>query len=239
MTLKIQHKRSAVKAKAPQPTDLEYGEIAVNYETSDPCIYIKDSANTIRRIGAKSGASVTTSDTAPASPSAGDLWYDSVSGRIYVYYNDGNSSQWVDTSPQGGGGGGTGSSITQGDTAPASPKDGDLWYDSVGGRTYVYYKDPNGSQWVDIAPQGGGGGGGGGTVSSIVQGNTSASVVDTGSDGKFVVTTEGTARMSVKASGIINFSNVPQYTDNASAMAGGLVPGDLFKNIAGILVIAS
>ena len=184
MTLKIQHKRSAVKAKAPQPTDLEYGEIAVNYETSDPCIYIKDSANTIRRIG----ASVTTSDTAPVSPS-----------------------------------------------------DGDLWYDSVGGRTYVYYQDPNGSQWVDSAPQGGGGGGGGGggTVSSIVQGNTSAKVVDTGSDGSFVVTTEGTAKMTVKASGIINFTNVPQYTDNASAMAGGLVPGDLFRNIAGILVIVS
>jgi hypothetical protein len=181
MTLKIQHKRSAVKGKAPQPTDLEYGEIAVNYETSAPCIYIKDSANTIRRIG---GASVTTSDT-----------------------------------------------------APVSPDDGHLWYDSVGGRTYVYYQDPTGGQWVDMAPQGGGDGGG--TSPSIAQGNTSAEVIDTGTDGRFVVKTEGTAQMTIKSSGIINFTNVPQFTDNASALAGGLVPGDLFKNIAGILVIAS
>lgn len=53
-----------------------------------------------------------------------------------------------------------GASVTTSDTAPSSPSDGDLWYDSVGGRTYVYYQDPNGSQWVDASPQGGGGTGG-------------------------------------------------------------------------------
>jgi hypothetical protein len=110
------------------------------------------------------GASVVVSDSAPGSPSAGDLWYDSSTssggGRLYVYYDDGNSSQWVDAAPQGGGGGGT--SVTVSDTAPASPTAGDLWYDSStssgGGRTYVYYNDGNSSQWVDAAPQGGGGG---------------------------------------------------------------------------------
>ena len=45
------------------------------------------------------GASVTTSDTAPASPSDGDLWYRSTDGRTYVYYDDGNTSQWVDANP--------------------------------------------------------------------------------------------------------------------------------------------
>jgi len=53
---------------------------------------------------AASGANVTTSDTAPTNPKAGDLWYDSTGGRTYVYYNDGNTSQWVDAAPQGGGG---------------------------------------------------------------------------------------------------------------------------------------
>ena len=85
MTLKIQHKRSAVKAKAPQPTDLEYGEIAVNYEASDPCIYIKDSANTIRRIGDQPGAlvfqgSVAPTSVAPASPRKGDVYVMSAAG---------------------------------------------------------------------------------------------------------------------------------------------------------------
>ena len=51
MTIKIQHKRSAVASKAPLPTDLEYGEIAVNYEATDPALYVKDSADSIRKIG--------------------------------------------------------------------------------------------------------------------------------------------------------------------------------------------
>ena len=35
------------------------------------------------------------SDTAPASPQVGQLWFDSKGGQLYVWYNDGNSSQWV------------------------------------------------------------------------------------------------------------------------------------------------
>ncbi len=37
----------------------------------------------------------------PASPTAGQLWWDSDSGRLYIFYNDGNTSQWVEavTSP--------------------------------------------------------------------------------------------------------------------------------------------
>ena len=42
-----------------------------------------------------SGATVTASDTAPVSPDEGDLWFDSTTTQMYVYYNDGSSSQWV------------------------------------------------------------------------------------------------------------------------------------------------
>ena len=35
------------------------------------------------------------SATPPASSTPGMLWFDSVGGQTYVYYNDGNSSQWV------------------------------------------------------------------------------------------------------------------------------------------------
>ena len=41
---------------------------------------------------------VTISDTAPASPAVGALWWDSVGGQLYTFYNDGNSSQWVTAS---------------------------------------------------------------------------------------------------------------------------------------------
>lgn len=41
------------------------------------------------------GSSVTTSATAPVSPTAGNQWYDTTTGIIYTYVNDGTSSQWV------------------------------------------------------------------------------------------------------------------------------------------------
>ena len=50
--------------------------------------------------GGGGGANVTISDTIPAgTPSAGDLWWESDSGRLKVYYTDVDSSQWVDVSP--------------------------------------------------------------------------------------------------------------------------------------------
>ena len=41
----------------------------------------------------------TISSSSPTSPVNGDTWYDAVSGRIFVYYTDVDSSQWVDASP--------------------------------------------------------------------------------------------------------------------------------------------
>lgn len=42
-------------------------------------------------------AGVTSGDTAPTDPGEGDLWWDSVSGRLFVFYNT-----WVDASPVDG-----------------------------------------------------------------------------------------------------------------------------------------
>ena len=41
-------------------------------------------------------AGLTIGTSAPGSPSAGDMWWDSDSGLFLTYYNDGNSSQWVE-----------------------------------------------------------------------------------------------------------------------------------------------
>jgi hypothetical protein len=41
------------------------------------------------------GSGIIVSDTPPASPTAGALWWESDTGTLYVYYNDGSSSQWV------------------------------------------------------------------------------------------------------------------------------------------------
>ena len=45
------------------------------------------------------GATVTTDDSAPGSPSDGDLWWKSDEGRLKIYYQDTDSSQWVDAFP--------------------------------------------------------------------------------------------------------------------------------------------
>lgn len=53
--------------------------------------------------GGSSGASVTLSDTPPSNPSEGDLWWDTVGGQLYVWYDDGDSQQWAATSTGSGG----------------------------------------------------------------------------------------------------------------------------------------
>ena len=42
------------------------------------------------------GASLTVSETAPSSPEAGNLWFESDTGNTLVYYTDANTSQWVE-----------------------------------------------------------------------------------------------------------------------------------------------
>lgn len=60
--MKIQLKRSNVLenglAKAPNSEQMEYGEVAVNYNSTDPAMFIKDSANGIIRISNLNGAAV-------------------------------------------------------------------------------------------------------------------------------------------------------------------------------------
>ena len=109
--MKIQLKRSNVlqsgAAKEPTASQLEYGELAINYNNSDPAIFLKDSNNNIIRIsgvgniaddGLTNVPDGTTPPTNPA-PEAGNLWYNSDEGRLYIYYVDANTSQWVDASP--------------------------------------------------------------------------------------------------------------------------------------------
>jgi hypothetical protein len=71
---------------------------------------------------------------------------------------------------------------------PASPTNGQTF--TSGSVTYTY----DGTKWTAVAA-------GGGATDIISEGNTSAEVIDTGSDGRFVVTTEGTERLRVDSSG--------------------------------------
>ena len=50
---------------------------------------------TIASNGTISSKGAEVSDSAPSSPSNGALWFDSTNLKLYVYYNDGSSAQWV------------------------------------------------------------------------------------------------------------------------------------------------
>ena len=49
-----------------------------------------------------SGASIVVGDTPPASPNPNELWWDSAGTQLYIWYNDGTSSQWVPATNQNG-----------------------------------------------------------------------------------------------------------------------------------------
>ena len=88
--------------------------------------------NVIVGSGSSTGsASLTVSNTAPASPSDGNLWYDSSDGFIYVYVQDPDSAQWVQ--PIAGISGPGASSVNVDALAPSSNLTG-----HVGNVTFTY-----------------------------------------------------------------------------------------------------
>jgi hypothetical protein len=108
---------------------------------------------------------VTSSDTAPSSANAGDLWFNSSNLQLYVYYSDGSSSQWVKTNPSGSG---ATHAVAVQNTQPSNPSAGDLWFDTDNVVLYVYYSDGSSNQWVGVSQIGSSGGGSGGGASVSV-----------------------------------------------------------------------
>lgn len=101
------------------PTSLEVGELAINY--ADGKIYYKNSSNVIVQFSTSSGSGITVSETPPASPSAGNLWYESDTGKTFIYYD----SYWVETSGADGSQGTTGLTGPEGGSTTLTTK-GDI-----------------------------------------------------------------------------------------------------------------
>ena len=74
-----------VKPTVGSSVDLWGGYINADLDSIDSVVHAIDT----RPVG------VTVSDTPPANPLVGQEWFDGVSGQLYVWYDDGNSSQWV------------------------------------------------------------------------------------------------------------------------------------------------
>jgi hypothetical protein len=99
--------------------------------------------------------SLTYASSPPASPQVADQWFNSSSGRFFIYMNDGDSNQWVEIAsigekgPKGDTGPAGGMQFTYGNTYPASPTPGDKWFDTVSGREFTYIYDGDSYQWVE------------------------------------------------------------------------------------------
>ena len=78
-------------------TALANGALAV--DTTNDTFYFRSSGAWQEVSGG--GASLTVSDTAPGSPDAGKLWFESDTGNTLVYYTDANTSQWVEIGQSG------------------------------------------------------------------------------------------------------------------------------------------
>jgi len=99
--LKLQLKRSSVLnngvAKSPTDTQMEYGELAVNYNTSDPALFIKDSGNNIVRVSVQPTSLQTVTDV--GNTTTNDI---SVTGDVAAttFTGDGSSLTGLPTSLQ-------------------------------------------------------------------------------------------------------------------------------------------
>lgn len=150
---------------SPLQGDIYYDTVAVQLKYYDGAgwdtIVCSEDVSTV--VGQKTFSSKTihrTSDTAaasiglphgaaPTSPVNGDIW--TTTAGIYVRVNG------ATVGPLGAGGGSGGATVSA--TPPSTPTSGQIWYDSTGGGTYVYYD----SFWVElgspVTPSGATGGG--------------------------------------------------------------------------------
>lgn len=68
--------------------------------TSNGSSWTYDSAKVAWRSSPYEPGAAITSATAPTNPQNGDIWFDTDDGTMYVYYNDGTSSQWTEMRSQ-------------------------------------------------------------------------------------------------------------------------------------------
>ena len=184
---------------------------------------------------------VTVGDNPPPNANNGELWWESDTGDLFVYYNDGNSAQWVMANAGGRGDKGEPSSVA-GPPGPPGPAgdDGNVGPPGPPGPASTVAGPPGppgpastvagppGPASTVAGPPGPGGPPGPpgptGVADKITEGNTEAEVVDTGTDGHFKVTTEGTERLRINSSGNV------KLPDNAKLQFGGALnsgDGDL------------
>lgn len=85
----------------------------------------------------------------------GSLYWDNTLGTLFIRYNDGNSTQWVEATPSGGGGSSAYVIVSSTPPSISGLPEGSLYWNSNSGILYVLYNDSNSTQWVQVVPTGG------------------------------------------------------------------------------------
>jgi hypothetical protein len=110
-------------------------------QTINGAVYTYNSTTSKWDVSGDNTTNVTVSDTAPSGAVAGDQWFNSTDGSLYVYYNDGSSSQWVGISGPAGNSGEAGGVTSYANKtaidAVSSPSEGDLAYDLAADQLYI------------------------------------------------------------------------------------------------------
>lgn len=184
---------------------LASGEIG--FETNTNKIKVGDGVKPWNLLPYGSGA-VTISDNAPTSPTAGDQWYESDSGKLFVYYD----SFWVEVI--GGVGGQQGPTGPTGPVGVAGPTS-DITFTipgtlTTGAKNVRFYVEA--SRTISNV------------VASVSTAPTGASVIfDVNKNGTTIFTTQAN-RPTIAASGFYDGSSVP---DVASLSAGDYLTIDV------------
>lgn len=88
--------------------------------------------------GSFGSARATVSDTAPVDPSEGDLWFDTLNNKYFIFANN----TWTEIKGEKGDSG----EIFISNVAPLSPEEGDLWFDTTDGIYSIFLS----GYWVEI-----------------------------------------------------------------------------------------
>lgn len=134
---------------ATAPASPSEGDLWIDSTTAD--FYVWDSAQWVELSGGGSSSGGT----------GGGLTIEQVDDRvagllvagnnITLTYDDTANTLTIASTATGGGGG---ASVTVSDTAPTSPGQGDLWFDSQEANLNLNYEDEDGEQWITVGGDG-------------------------------------------------------------------------------------
>lgn len=141
----IQLKKSATPSASPSV--LANGELAINY--ADGKIFYKNATGQIVSFSAAAGGNyfgtVNANNTLLVSDTTGDILGIYAGNNISISADAVNDTLTIDAVIK----------VPVQTTAPSSPVNGSLWWNSYLGRLFIYYTDGDSNQWVEANPSGG------------------------------------------------------------------------------------